>query len=93
MGNYENEKLNNNTNTTSNNNNNSNNKNCSYKQKENSNLNSSFNGLCGNISNQEVIYNKKKTEIDLTTTYSSAKGTYTNESYRLFSDKKKIFFI
>lgn len=58
MGNYENEKLNNNTNTTSNNNNNSNNKNCSYK-KENSNLNSSFNGLCGNISNQEVIYNKK----------------------------------
>ena len=92
MGNYENEKLNNNTNTTSNNNNNSNNKNCSYKQKENSNLNSSFNGLCGNISNQEVIYNKKKTEIDLTTTYSSAKGTYTNESYRLFSDKEKNFF-
>lgn len=60
MGNYENEKLNNKANTTSNNNNNSNNKNCSYKQKENSNLNSSFNGLCGNISNQEVIYNKKK---------------------------------
>lgn len=99
MGNYEdenkNENLGNNTNKTYNNNINSNNRNSSYKmdnKKENLNLNSSFNGLCGNISNQEVIYNKKKTEIDLTTTYSSAKGTYTNESYRLFSEKEKNFF-
>ena len=88
MGNFEdenkNENLNKSTNKTSNNN---------YKlDNKNSNLNSSFNALCGNISNQEVIYNKKKTEIDLTTTYSSAKGTYTNESYRLFSEKEKNFF-
>lgn len=37
------------------------------------------------------LYIIRKTEIDLTTTYSSAKGTYTNESYRLFSDKEKFF--
>jgi len=88
MGNFENENknenLNKSTNKTSNN---------DYKlDNKNSNLNSSFNALCGNISDQEVIYNKKKTEIDLTTTYSSAKGTYTNESYRLFSEKEKNFF-
>jgi len=57
-----------------------------------SNLIPSYNGFCGNLSNQDVIYNKKKTEIDLTTTYSSAKGTYTKESYRLFSEKEKNFF-
>ena len=61
-------------------------------ENKNEKLNNSTNKICGNISNQEVIYNKKKTEIDLTTTYSSAKGTYTNESYRLFSDKEKNFF-
>ena len=54
--------------------------------------NSSFNDFCGNISNKDIIYNKKKTEIDLTTTFSSAKGTYTKESYRLFSEKEKNFF-
>ena len=82
------------------NNSHSNNKSNSYhKYKTNkdknkkSNLESSYNGLCGNISNQDIIYNKKKTEIDLTTTYSSAKGTYTKESYRLFSEKEKDFFI
>ena len=81
------------------NNSHSNNKNNLYhKSKSNvdenkkSNLESSYNGLCGNISNQDIIYNKKKTEIDLTTTYSSAKGTYTKESYRLFSEKEKNFF-
>ena len=60
-------------------------------EKLKSNLNSSFNAFCGNISNQDIIYNKKKTEIDLTTTFSSAKGTYTKESYRLFSEKEKNF--
>ena len=55
-------------------------------------LDSSYNSFCGNISNQDIISNKKKTEIDLTTTYSSAKGTYTKESYRLFSEKEKNFF-
>ena len=65
-----------------------------YKLSNNnkSNLESSFNGFCFNVSNQDIIYNKKKTEIDLTTTYSSAKGTYTKESYRLFSEKEKNFF-
>ena len=57
-----------------------------------SNLESSYNSFCFNASNNDVIYNKKKTEIDLTTTYSSAKGTYTKESYRLFSEKEKNFF-
>ena len=52
---------------------------------QNINLNSSFNGFCGNFSSNDILYNKKKTEIDLTTTYSSAKGTYTKESYKLFS--------
>ena len=56
------------------------------------NLEFSYNGFCGNLANQDIIYNKKKTEIDLTTTYSSAKGTYTKESYRLFSEKEKNFF-
>ena len=97
MGNYEDEnkkeKFNNSSNKICNINLNSNYKNYSYNKKENSNLNSSFNGLCGNISNQEVIYNKIKTEINLTTTNSSAKVTYTNESYRLFSDKKKFFYL
>ena len=81
------------------NNSHSNNKSKSYhKTKTNNNKNkkpnleSSYNGFCGNISNQDIIYNKKKTEIDLTTTYSSAKGTYTKESYRLFSEKEKDFF-
>ena len=66
-----------------------------YKTENNNNnikINSSFNDFCGNISNNDVIYNKKKTEIDLTTTFSSAKGTYTKESYRLFSEKEKNFF-
>ena len=72
-------------------NNNENRYNLSNNNKR-TNLNSSYNGFCGNISNQDVIYNKKKTEIDLTTTFSSAKGTYTKESYRLFSEKEKTFF-
>ena len=73
-----------------------NNKYNNYYKTENNNsnikINSSFNDFCGNISNNDVIYNKKKTEIDLTTTFSSAKGTYTKESYRLFSEKEKNFF-
>ena len=88
-----NENINNCKNINSNNNHNSyyntiNNININNK----SNLNSSYNSFCGNASNQDMIYNKKKTEIDLTTTYSSAKGTYTKESYRLFSEKEKNFF-
>ena len=59
---------------------------------QNINLNSSFNGFCGNFSSNDILYNKKKTEIDLTTTYSSAKGTYTKESYKLFSQNEKNFF-
>ena len=54
--------------------------------------NNSYNGFCGNFSNQDILYNKKKTEIDLTTTFSSAKGTYTKESYKLFSQNEKNFF-
>ena len=74
-----------------------NNKYNNYYKTENNNsnnikINSSFNDFCGNISNNDIIYNKKKTEIDLTTTFSSAKGTYTKESYRLFSEKEKNFF-
>ena len=56
------------------------------------NNNNSYNGFCGNFSNQDILYNKKKTEIDLTTTFSSAKGTYTKESYKLFSQNEKNFF-
>ena len=72
-----------NSNKTKNNKNNNN---------QNINLNSSFNGFCGNFSSNDILYNKKKTEIDLTTTYSSAKGTYTKESYKLFSPNEKNFF-
>jgi len=60
--------------------------------KSNLNLKTSYNGFCGNFSNNDILYNKKKTEIDLTTTYSSAKGTYTKESYKLFSQNEKNFF-
>ena len=60
--------------------------------KTNLNLNTSYNGFCGNFSNNDILFNKKKTEIDLTTTYSSAKGTYTKESYKLFSQNEKNFF-
>ena len=60
--------------------------------KSNLNINTSYNGFCGNFSNNDILYNKKKTEIDLTTTYSSAKGTYTKESYKLFSQNEKNFF-
>ena len=55
-------------------------------------LNPSYNGFCGNFSNNDILYNKKKTEIDLTATFSSAKGTYTKESYKLFSENEKNFF-
>ena len=58
----------------------------------NINLNSSYSGFCGNFSSNDIINNKKKTEIDLTTTFSSAKGTYTKESYKLFSQNEKNFF-
>ena len=60
--------------------------------KSNLNLNTSYNGFCGNFSNNDILFNKKKTEIDLTTTYSFAKGTYTKESYKLFSQNEKNFF-
>ena len=62
------------------------------KNTSNINLHSSFNGFCGNFSSNDILYNKNKTEIDLTTTYSSAKGTYTKESYKLFSKNEKNFF-
>ena len=55
-------------------------------------LNPSYNGFCGNFSSNDILYNKKKTEIDLTATFSSAKGTYTKESYKLFSQNEKNFF-
>ena len=60
--------------------------------KSNINIKTSYNGFCGNFSNNDILFNKKKTEIDLTTTYSSAKGTYTKESYKLFSQNEKNFF-
>ena len=53
------------------------------------NINSSFSVFCAG---QDIINIKKKTEIDLTMSFSSAKGTYTKESYKLFSDKEKNFF-
>ena len=59
---------------------------------KNININSSFNGFCGNFSGNDILNNKKKTEIDLTSTYTSAKGTYTKESYKLFSQNEKNFF-
>ena len=69
-----------------------NNEKCNNSNNNNINLNQSFNGFCGNFSGNDILYNKKKTEIDLTTTYSSAKGTYTKESYKLFSENEKNFF-
>lgn len=62
------------------------------KEKNLTHENVVFINFCGNTSNQEVITNKKKIEIDLTTTYTSVKGTYTNESIRLFSEKEKYMF-
>ena len=53
------------------------------------NINPSFSVFCAG---QDIINIKKKTEIDLTMSFSSAKGTYTKESYKLFSDKEKNFF-
>ena len=79
----QNKKSNSNSNNSKKNNNNNN---------ININLNSSYSGFCGNFSSNDIINNKKKTEIDLTTTFSSAKGTYTKESYKLFSQNEKNFF-
>ena len=53
-----------------------------------------FNTFCGTTSNQETLKNTKKTEIDLTSTYSLPKGSYTQDSIRLFTqNEKNLFYI
>ena len=51
-----------------------------------------FPTFCGTSSNQETLKNTKKTEIDLTSTYSLPKGTFTNDSIHLFTSMEKTLF-
>ena len=67
-------------------------------QKRNKNLNKNqnntfpFNTFCGSISSQETLNNKKRTEIDLSSTYIIPKGNYTLDSIKFFGQKEKNLF-
>ena len=67
-------------------------------QKRNKNINKNqnstfpFNTFCGSISSQETLNNKKRTEIDLSSTYIIPKGNYTLDSIKFFGQKEKNLF-
>ena len=63
----------------------------SYSQKLPSS-NIPFPSFCGTSSNEETLKNTKKTEIDLTSTYSLPKGSFSIESIHLFSELEKTLF-
>ena len=54
--------------------------------------NTPLNNLCGTSSSHETILNTHSNEIILTSTYCYPKGTYTNDSIRLFSRNEKLLF-